>query len=149
MAPIYDKTLEKALYEAIADHPLPVWIYAPGPGNQAVSQSFVETLGLEEGGEAWQDCVLNPDYVESCLEWLERADPNETWFHQMVWRRPDNGKVLTGKACRAAWVRPGIAIGEVFDLYPRDRGPRWSKYLGKAVAFVAGLVTGIWIGGLL
>lgn len=149
MAPIYDKKLEQALYEAIKNHPLPVWIYAPGPGNQAVSQTFVEVLGLEQGGEAWQECVQNKHYVESCLAWLERADPDETWFHPMVWKRPDTGEILTGKACRASWIKPGIAVGEVFDIVPLDRPPLWRQYLGKVAAFLAGIFVGLWIGATL
>ena len=114
MAPILNKSLlPDCTIDAILNHPLPTWIERKGEGNVAVSEKYLETLGVAAAGNDWETYVLNPEYITAYLKWVKLGPSDKQWTHKLDWRMPDTGEVLKLESRAWSWSDGQTIQGEV------------------------------------
>lgn len=147
MAPLLDETVRLSNLSAIEDHPLPVWVdRIDRPGNVAVSQKYLERLGVATPGRTWEEHVLTPECSESYDEYRAAGQSDQHWNHELLWRRPDTGEILRLRS-HAWWTDERTIQGEVLEAMPVLKGgSRWRVALNRWALFFLGFMAG-WLAG--
>lgn len=113
-------------------------------GNIAVTNSYKEDLGIIAEGYKYKDHVVNSEYTDSYEAWLPTDD--KFWFHELIWRRPDDGRVLTGYS-RATRHPSGLIVGTVYLRPKNSRLDVISYFLIATICFSLGFICGYFFNG--
>ena len=106
-----------------------------------MSPPYRTTMGAECGEYSWTACVKNKEYIESYQRFKERGNPHEVWFHELVWERPADGKIIR-KQARAWWLTDHEILGEIQDLVVPSVRSIYNTILRKLLTFAVGVLCG-------